>query len=86
MYSYYRENPKLQNVDANIDLDGLTPIWESYKTKDQRLPNEQYEEAFTFGGEGGLASKEFVGRGLWVIDFISGRKSCRALIQKVLET
>jgi hypothetical protein len=83
MYSYYRENPKLQSVDPNIDLDGLTPIWESYKTYDQRSSTERFEETFTFSGRNGLASKEFEGRGLWVVDFISGRKNCRALIQKV---
>jgi hypothetical protein len=83
MYNYYRENPNLQTVDPNIDLDGLTPIWESYKVNEQHLPTELYEEKFTFGGKNGLASSDFEGRGLWVIDFISGRKSCRALIQKV---
>ena len=83
MYNYYRENPKLQTVDPNIDLDGLTPIWESYKNNVTSLPKDVHETTFTFGGENGLAGKELTGRGLWVIDFISGRKSCRALIQKV---
>jgi hypothetical protein len=83
MYSYYRKHPKRQNVDPNIDLDGLTPIWESYKTYNDRHASERYEETFQFSGPNGLANKEFEGRGLWVIDFISGRKSCRALVQKV---
>ncbi|KAM3583056.1 hypothetical protein VKS41_004811 [Umbelopsis sp. WA50703] len=82
MYSYYRKHPKRQNVDPNIDLDGLTPIWESYKTYNDRHASERYEETFQFSGPNGLANKEFEGRGLWVIDFISGRKSCRALVQK----
>ncbi|KAG2181554.1 hypothetical protein INT44_008369 [Umbelopsis vinacea] len=76
------ENPKLQTVDPNIDLDGLTPIWESYKNNVTSNPKDIHEPSFTFGGENGLAGKEISGRGLWVIDFISGRKSCRALIQK----
>jgi hypothetical protein len=84
MYNYYRENPNLQTIDPNIDLDGLTPIWESYNNDVARLPREVHETTFTFGGENGLASKELTGRGLWVIDFISERKNCRAIIQKVL--
>ncbi|KAG2180258.1 hypothetical protein INT43_004047 [Umbelopsis isabellina] len=79
MYSYYRKYPKRQRVDHNIDLDGLTPIWETYKTYDERAASERFEETIQFFGRNGVANREFDGRGLWVIDFISGRKSSRAL-------
>lgn len=81
MVQYWCLNPKATRMDKaakSMNLDGLTPTWEnSHVSHTSRSPLQMVNREFVFD------SREFQGRGAWVIDFVGGCESCRALIQKV---
>ena len=69
--NYYRKYKK--EIDTDINLDGLVP---------------NFEETFKYDQEPALRTKrqfkfpQIKGRGVYVVDFIAGGKSSRALIRK----
>ncbi|RUS15840.1 hypothetical protein BC937DRAFT_91924 [Endogone sp. FLAS-F59071] len=90
--AYYRQ--KLAEFDERIDLDGLTPARERTVEYRNRPAVERHEETLEFGEvleevEGVVVRVQaddyhgLTGRGLWVVDFVGGRQSCRAVIAKV---
>ncbi|RUP47553.1 hypothetical protein BC936DRAFT_145591 [Jimgerdemannia flammicorona] len=91
--AYYRH--ARAEFDDAIDLDGLTPAKERVVEYRNRPGVERHEEEFEFGEVVGAATDALVkvegegyqsltGRGVWVVDFVGGRQSCRAVIRKVL--
>lgn len=69
--NYYRT--KGENIDIDIDLDGLVPGTQR-KLAYQQGPLLRHEEHFEF--------PELKGRGVYVVEFIGNGKSSRALIYK----
>ncbi|RUS19884.1 hypothetical protein BC937DRAFT_86775 [Endogone sp. FLAS-F59071] len=89
--AYYRQ--RLAAFDKQIDLDGLTPARERTVEYRNRPAVERHEETLEFGEVLDVAEEVVVrvqaddyrgltGRGLWVVDFMGGRQSCRAVITK----
>lgn len=90
--AYYRHAQKA--FDVQIDLDGLTPMRERVVEYRNHPAVERHEEVFDFGQ---VVEEEpdmsvrinaddyqgLMGRGMWIIDFVGGRHSCRAVICKV---
>lgn len=86
------ENYSRLHIDGNeqtiadknnkIDLDGLCPSWE--KDVDfSSVPSIRVQTNDFIFGNSGIAPEVFLGRGLWVIEFVGGQNQCRAVIQKV---
>ncbi|RCI02858.1 hypothetical protein CU098_000362, partial [Rhizopus stolonifer] len=81
--NYWRLNDKNEQANDNMfDLDGLCPTFE----KDVDYSNESALNVKTttwkFGGQDGIASEVFEGRGLWVVEFVGGQGQCRVVVQK----
>lgn len=69
--NYFRD--RMTEIDTSVELDGLLPNWERvFEYKEGPMARRQIRFDFP----------ELKSRGIYVIDFIGNRKSCRALIRK----
>ncbi|KAI7858568.1 hypothetical protein BDC45DRAFT_554138 [Circinella umbellata] len=78
LQQYWRLHPTATSIKVN-SVDGLCPTWEKELDYSQYPSIQVVEETIDLEK---LAPEVFNGRGAWVIDFVGGRKSCRAIIQK----
>ena len=80
LQQYWRLHPTATSIKVD-SVDGLCPTWEKELDYSKYPLIQMVEDTIDLEK---LAPEVFTGRGAWVIDFVGGRKSCRAIIQKVL--
>ncbi|KAI9271588.1 hypothetical protein BDA99DRAFT_602382 [Phascolomyces articulosus] len=78
LQQYWRLHPTATSIKVD-SVDGLCPTWEKELDYSQVPAIQIVEDTIDLET---LAPEVFEGRGAWVIDFVGGRKSCRAIIQK----
>ncbi|KAI7872019.1 hypothetical protein BDF14DRAFT_1755353 [Spinellus fusiger] len=85
LYHYWRLHPFEKTLHISkqdsMCLDGLCPLWERTLDYSHVPILHSWNDVFIFGRDN-LASECMQGRGAWVIDFMSGRLQCRAIVQK----
>ncbi|OBZ90101.1 Actin-binding protein F [Choanephora cucurbitarum] len=72
-------NPKAKD---QIELEGILPTFEESIDFSNEPSLTIKTTTFTFGGQEGIASDVFKGRGIWVIEFVGGENQCRTIVQK----
>ncbi|KAI9312675.1 hypothetical protein BX666DRAFT_1880893 [Dichotomocladium elegans] len=81
LFQYWRQQ-KLTHLDvADVKLDGLCPNWEKDFDTGHLSPLERFDMVLDLSDPSIFAS-----RGIWVIDVVGGRESCRAIVQKSVFT
>ena len=70
-FNYYRKNQR--EIDTNINLDGLVPNFEK---------TYNYEDAPALRVKRSYAFDQLTEDGVYIVDFIAGGKSSRALIRR----
>ncbi|KAI9498263.1 hypothetical protein BDB00DRAFT_801811 [Zychaea mexicana] len=78
LQQYWRLHPSATSIKVD-SVDGLCPTWEKEMDFSKHPAIQTVENTIDLEK---LAPEVFASRGAWVVDFVGGRESCRAIIQK----